>query len=117
MQQPSTHDKHHPNWGHRWNPYHERDTRTHLLDNTTFKLLLGNECPKDYVSPDLFMTGCLDAPNDTPLGGTSSVRTIGGYDREEYMTLGREWDSLTQYEQASARTAAMLKQILSEIDD
>jgi hypothetical protein len=116
LKHPRTHDKPpHDCWPHRWNPYYQRDGRTHILDKAVFNKLLG-DYPDGYIDPVLFMTGCLDAPEDIPLGATASILTIGGFYREEYLTLGREWESWERHQQAGAEMAVMLKQILDEAD-
>lgn len=111
MNQPAMHERMHPMWPDHWDPYAKRDYVVHLMDEGTRNTLWR----ADY-SVELFTSGCLDAPEDIPLGATAQVQTIGGYRREEYLRLGREWESWNGYLQASAGTAAMLKKILAEAD-
>lgn len=100
----------------KWNPYATRDRRTMLLDDATFKQLLDDR--DGYVNPGLFMTGCLDAPDDIPLGGARCIRTIGGFEREDYWKVQRDLAelSLLQRQIAEAEVGDMLGQILSEVD-
>lgn len=116
MKQPVTHDKAHPCWPHKWNPYAKRDYNGHLLDKTTFHKIIDGEGREALgsIKPELFSGGCLDAPEEIPLGATACVGTVGGYFREEYLTLGREWESYAAHERASYEVAQMLKQILEE---
>lgn len=116
MKQPAIH-QHPPHsvWAHRWDPYRKRDEVMFMFDEGLCNTLLrfDSYVPGEY---DCWATGCLDAPDDIPLGGTSNVLTIGGWVREEYLTLGREWDSWAQHERASHETALMLKSILAEVE-
>ena len=112
MNQPTQHDRMHPMWPDRWDPYRQRDYVVHLIDPTiTNRLWQANFCV------ELFTTGCLDAPEEIPLGATECMRTIGGFQREGYLRLGREWATWDQYLHASHGTAEMLKEILREVDN
>lgn len=107
-------DARHPMWGHTFNPYARRFP-IHKLDKRVFKALLDWN-PEKCHDPDVLFCGCLDAPEDIPLGATACVRTVGDYYREEYLHLGREWGSWADHERASYETAQMLKQILAETE-
>lgn len=101
----------------RWNPYRKRDVCLPLLDDATFKALVGkSEC--EFVDPDLFMTGCLDAPDEIPLGGTSLISTIAGFEREEYLRVSREVMHLplVQRQRGTAQMAKILKKLLADAE-
>lgn len=116
MKQPQTHAKpQHGSWADRWNPYRKREQIGYKLDKSTLNAIIGRT-ERDYQDPDLFCCGCLDAPEDIPLGATASIRTVGGFYCEEYLKLGREWESWERYNQALAGTAAMIAQLLADID-
>ena len=120
MRHPATHARAettlHACWPHKWDPYKQRDEVMFKFDKRITDTLLhvNGWVPGQY---ECWATGCLDAPEAIPLGGTSCIKTIGGFEREEYMTLRREWESLAQYQRASSKTAAMLKRILDEVDN
>lgn len=56
--------------------------------------------------------GCLDAPNEVPDGSTLCVRTIGGFEREEYNRMDREQTNWKAAQVASYEWAQILKEIL-----
>jgi len=107
-------DQRHHSWGHTFNPY-SRNHPIHKIDKRHFDALLdwdNNRCH----NPDHLFMGCIDAPEDIPLGATACIGTVGGYRREEYLNLGREWESWSTYIRACEGTAEMLKEILAEVD-
>ncbi len=114
MRQPSTHRRAHPAWKDAWNPYRQRETISHLLDKNTFNKLLEGWDEGRGVDPDLFTAGGLDAPDEIPLGSTSSVFTIGCFYREHYSRLGRDLTDLASYEKAEKAVASELRRILSD---
>lgn len=113
MKQPAIHAKLHPSRCDTWDPYRQRDGRTPILDDNVFDLL---NTHKNRVSPSLFMTGCLDAPEEIPLGATSSIQCVGGWRREEYLRLGREFDDWARYQRAMGEVGTMLRNILGECE-
>lgn len=114
MKQPTTHEKAHPRWPHKWNPYASRDYVMWMFDKRISDRLLSFDGWVDGEY-DCWACGCIDAPEDIPLGATASIKTLGGYYREEYRTLSRHWDSWNSYIRASNETAEMLKGILEEV--
>lgn len=100
-----------------WNPYTQRDANTSLLDTVTLGLLYSGD--SEAIDPVLFMTGCLDAPDEIALGGTSCIETIGGYCREECMRVRRDSMHTTwlQRQSAQAKLATMIKAMLAKSDE
>lgn len=109
----------HSNWPDTWSPYRQRDTCTPLLDDKTFNILLdvgASRTGHSAVLPSLFMTGCLDAPLEIPCGSTQCIRTVGGYEREEYTRMPRGVDDWKARARAETEVAKWLAEILSEVD-
>lgn len=116
MKQPLMHQRLGRHFADSWNPYHWREDMALLnLDETTSKWLLSYEGWVDGQY-ECWMPGCLDAQDEIPLGATAGVRTIGGWDREEYLRLDRECPSWAAHMEALNETADILKQILSEAE-
>ena len=107
-------DHRHPTWGNTFNPY-SRNAPSHCLDKRHFDALLDWDNGKCH-SPDHLFMGCLDAPQEIPLGATACISTVGGFYREEYLNLGREWESWNSYIRASNGPAEMLKGILAGLE-
>jgi hypothetical protein len=100
-----------------WNPYRRREDTSRLdLDETTSKWLLSYEGWVDGQY-DCWMPGCLDAPDEIPLGATASVRTIGGWDREEYLRVNRECTDWGAHLRAEYEVAELCKQVLAELEE
>jgi hypothetical protein len=99
---------------HRWNPYWYRRF-TPALDRDFFDAMnfVRNG---HHTSPDLAFMGCLDAPEDIPLGGTACIQTVGGYAREEYLNAPRDCDDWGRRLRAERETGEMLKKILAEAE-
>ena len=90
-----------------------------MLDDKTFNILLDvgkSRTVRSAVLPSLFMTGCLDAPMEIPCGSTQCIRTVGGYEREEYTRMPRGVDNWKARAKAEAEVAKWLTKILSEMD-
>jgi hypothetical protein len=106
-----TSPRHHPLWADTWNPYKKRESRTHCLDQSTLASLVkyGNTAE---IDPVLFMHGCLDAPQEIPLGATACVKTIGGTHREEVMRLCRDHESWLVHRKTRLDEAEMLRSIV-----
>jgi len=105
----------HPTWPFVFNPYDQRPT--HLLGKGLFNAILGafpQSC--DFALDHLF-TGLIDALEKLPMGSTECVRTIGGWEREEYNTQRRECEDWRAAAKAAQGTAAMLKKILEELEE
>lgn len=62
------------------------------------------------------MTGCLDAPEQIPLGAKASVKTVGAWYREKYLTLGREWEDWSRHKCPQAALVVELRKILDEVE-
>lgn len=104
----------HPSHVDHWNPYW-RQCFTPMLDKRVFDALNFTE-DGVHTTPDFCFMGCLDAPDEIPLGGTINVQTIGGWTREEYLRAPRDSDDWKARARAQNETAKMLKQILEEAD-
>lgn len=116
MKQPAMHKRLGGLFADHWDPYQKREDMSRvLLDESASKWLLSYDGWVDGQY-DCWMPGCLDAPDEIPLGATASVRTIGGWDREEYLRLDRECGSWNDHMAATYATADMLKQILAEAE-
>lgn len=103
-------------WEDAWNPYHARNTRVNAIDDATFQQLIAIHDPAAYIDPDLFLGGgCLDAPDEIPLGGTECVSTVGGFCREGVLRLHRETESWAAHRKAQGQVALMIKGILDDI--
>ena len=111
MKQPAMHDKLHPMKVHRWNPYKDREYVGHILDQPYFNAMNSGDHDLDSRGH-----GCVDAPDDIPCGSTLCIRTIGGWDREQYNLRDRECEDWLADERAIAETAEMIRGILAEID-
>lgn len=106
------HDYRHPLTVDKWNPYQHR-CHTPMLDDRVFNglnFMHGGV----HTTPDFCFMGCLDAPEDIPMGSTLGVRTLGDYDREEYNRLPRECTDWRARYRAQIEVGKMLKQILEE---
>lgn len=113
MKMPMTHEGMHPTWCDRWNPYKARATNTTDLDEYTFNKLVGWR-HEEYIDPTLLTCYCLDAPEFIPAGSTLCVKTIGGWEREEYNRIYREATDWKAEAKATYEVAQMLKKILEE---
>lgn len=114
MKQPITHQRRENDfWPDRWDPYRRRDEVMHLFDERVANRLLSfaDFVPGEY---DCWACGCIDAPEEIPLGGTARIVTVGGYERESYLRLSRYWDSWADHQRAAHETARMIKQLLAE---
>lgn len=117
IKQPATHAKAHPTWGHRWDEYAARQYIGHRLHKQYFEMLMGCDGEgRALHSVDYEGSGCLDAPEVLPAGSTLCVRTIGGWEREEYNTIWRGQEDWRERERAEIATAKMLKKILEETE-
>lgn len=119
MKQPDQHKRApHGNWADRWNHYRERQ-RTYMLDRRHFEAMIVDAWPDGRCVHDVgcLFDGSLDAPEYIPGGSTESIRTIGGYERENYHRLPRWCDDFSAYQRASSEMAGMLAKILSDTDD
>ncbi len=113
MNPPRTHATMGEHWPHRWNPYASRERATHRLADSYFRAGLSNaqfECDLN-----LHM-GCLDAPDEIPMGSTLCVHTVAGFDREAYNLQRRgceDWRAVMRAKRAAAR---MIREILREAE-
>lgn len=114
MKQPDTHLKLHSSTADHWDPYRERDSITPRLDECTFNMLNSQE-PR--TSPALFMTGCLDAPDEIPCGSTMVTQTVGGWAREHYHRLPRGCEDYANHLRATREVGEMLQKIMAGWDD
>jgi hypothetical protein len=114
MKQPFYHNVAHPMWNDQWNPYLKRDEAVFLLDNKIIDTLLSPKHWRDGEF-DCWATGCLDAPEEIPLGATESIKTISGFYKENYMRLNRSWSSFDNYLVASEKMSELLKTMLKDI--
>lgn len=111
-----SHKGRHPMWPYLFNPYN-RNRPTHLLDKKLFNTMIGvfpHDC--GLVLDHLFI-GCIDAPEFIPMGSTECIRTVGGYEREEYRNLPRGTEDWKARAKAEYETAKMLKKMLDELED
>lgn len=114
MRQPITHrTRENSTWPDRWDPYKRRDYVMFMFDKRLTERLLSHDGWVDGEY-DCWACGCIDAPDEIPLGGTARIVTVGGYERESYLRLSRHWDSWADYQRARYETALMIKQILAE---
>ena len=107
--------KRHPLHGHVFDPYSNR-RYTPALDKQLFAEMCDafpNGCSIVF---DYFFAGCLDAPDKIPMGSTLGIRTVGGWDREEYNNLPRGTDDLKQHNMSADEVAKLLKTLLAELD-
>lgn len=96
---------------HQFNPYSDR-FYTPALSKAFFDAQNFMDENGVHTTPDFAFMGCLDAPDDIPLGATARISTIGGYEREEYLHLSREYADWNHHMKATAHTSEMLKEIL-----
>lgn len=102
-------------YGHVFDPYSRR-RYTPALDKRLFNEMrdtFPNECGFVF---DSFFAGCLDAPEEIPMGSTLGIRTIGGWDREEYNNLPRGTEDYKHHTMAADEVAKLLKSLLAELD-
>lgn len=108
------HRRRHPSRVDPWNPYYEREA-IHLIEQSHFDSFYNPE--GDCGSVDFAFMGCLDAPEQIPLGYTRNINTLGGWVREEYPRISRECHDWQQWEAAAQATAEMLREILNNLDN
>lgn len=114
MKQPNIHAKLHSCRCDNWDPYKYRnDLSSNLLDEVTFNLLLGT-LDSEYIDPSLFVSGCLDAPDEIPCGSTERIGTLGGFEREAYNRHDRGCTDWMAERLVLNEVACMLKEILAE---
>jgi hypothetical protein len=105
----------HPSHVHHWNPYWYRAFTPHL-DRAHFDAFCGPNKDGAYGDPKFAFMGCLDAPDTIPLGGTASIRTVGGWCREEYLNAPRDCEDWGRRLRAEHETGEMLKKLLAEAE-
>lgn len=111
------HEGKHSLYVHKWNPYWLR-AHTPLLDWRWFNAHnVMDAAELVHTIPELCFMGCLDAPWDIPLGATARVKTVDGWEREEYLHAPRDCTDWNRRMWATAETAVMLRQILKETED
>lgn len=107
------HTGRHPTWPHRFNPY-GRNRPSHKLDGALFDALLSGDPATCDLAVDSLFTGCINAPEDIPMGSTERVRTVGGYEREAYNTQPRGSECWRRRAVANFAFAKLLREILDE---
>jgi len=117
MNHPTSHDRMPPTWRDRWNPYRHREYIGHVMSPDHFEMLLACDAQgRALHSVDYEGHGCLDAPEEIPCGSTLSIKTIGGWWREEYNKQPRYVTDWKAQVRAEAETAQMIKGILEEVE-
>lgn len=111
----TAHEKQPHQFPHWFNPYKER-CFTPNLSEQFFKAQNFMDENGVHTTPDFAFMGCIDAPNNIPLGATARIKTVGGWEREEYLHLSRECSNWNHHIAATNRVAEMLKKILSDLD-